>query len=66
MYEIIYENKILHQDNRNKEALIEEYKQNNHKQDAYIKSLEQQNLALKEENAMLNEKNKKRTLFGKA
>lgn len=65
MYEIIYENKILKQEKENNHKVIEEYKQNNIKQDEYIKMLEKQNLMLKDENLMLNEKNKKKNLFSK-
>ena len=56
MYEIVYENKILKQENENQRNLIDDYKANNIKQDEYIKMLEKENNELKE-------KSKKRNFF---
>lgn len=47
MYEIIYENKVLKQENENQRNLIDDYKTNNIKQDEYIKLLEKENIELK-------------------
>lgn len=56
MYEIIYENKVLKQENENQRNLINAYKANNIKQDEYIKYLEK-------EIEISKEKNKKKNFF---
>lgn len=63
MYEIIYNNKVLIQENKNYQeeinnckTTIENYKENNVKQDEYIKALENQIETLKQEIESLNPK----------